>query len=648
MKKRRKLFSMAIAIGLVLAMTAGTAENTYAKEDNKKDEAVTGKESFEEKEIPVFKDELTDETITIRFYESTPNIPYVGIKEYYDCIMENSKDDEDKAMTIKKDHDNTYLLKSAHGEAVVDTEKGTMTSENMTEFTNIMCLVREGMDNCYLDGLPYVQVKDTKITGNGYVKFDFAKYNIKIYGGPEDVYFPESTLSNIFTDLVYHYTVCNGETFYFNEVDPGNHENISSIDREYLKPVFDRFDEDFNRPEDLAEYSFNELCFSFDNFYGLPGRAVLNDEIEEKGLEQALADYGEEGQKTLELLKSPNFVEYYNGLLKLQLFVNDAGHTRVDSIVMADARTDELVNAISDLQKKLESEFEVIKAESDEVGSCNRYYYSRKKMRDDVYKGEKYIKQGDTAVYVLDSFMGFDIDKWNEYYTGDGARPTILTMKDDDMLLIDECMKDAVKDPDIRNFVIDCSNNTGGSLDEVAMLYCLITGNREATFHMDNSLTGQKIEETYEADTNFDSVFDEKDEREPYDLNFAILTSENAFSCGNLFPSVMKDDGYLIMGERSGGGGCAVLVQSTGEGMTYRMSAYRGRLVNKDGEGIDNGIPVDIDLIPKRSNGEPKYVTVHGVQIDAEGNTGDRRCPDYSEFYNINRLSEEINRFYKK
>ena len=109
----------------------------------------------------------------------------------------------------------------------------------------------------------------------------------------------------------------------------------------------------------------------------------------------------------------------------------------------------------------------------------------------------------------------------------------------------------------------------------------------------------------------------------------------------------MKDDGYLIMGERSGGGGCAVLVQSTGEGMTYRMSAYRGRLVNKDGEGIDNGIPVDIDLIPKRSNGEPKYVTVHGVQIDAEGNTGDRRCPDYSEFYNINRLSEEINRFYK-
>ena len=54
------------------------------------------------------------------------------------------------------------------------------------------------------------------MTGDGHAEFDFAKYNIKIYGDDKDVYFPESTLSDIFTDLVYHYSVCNGETFYFN------------------------------------------------------------------------------------------------------------------------------------------------------------------------------------------------------------------------------------------------------------------------------------------------------------------------------------------------------------------------------------------------------------------------------------------------
>ncbi len=41
-----------------------------------------------------------------------------------------------------------------------------------------------------------------KSTGSGYVLFDFGKYNINIYGADDDVYFPESTLSDIFTDLV--------------------------------------------------------------------------------------------------------------------------------------------------------------------------------------------------------------------------------------------------------------------------------------------------------------------------------------------------------------------------------------------------------------------------------------------------------------
>ena len=34
----------------------------------------------------------------------------------------------------------------------------------------------------------------------------------------------------------------------------------------------------------------------------------------EKGLEQALMDYGEEGEKTIELLKSRNYAEYLVGL----------------------------------------------------------------------------------------------------------------------------------------------------------------------------------------------------------------------------------------------------------------------------------------------------------------------------------------------
>ncbi len=638
----RRIIPSALVATLVFALTAGSPETVYAKNDNGNNTKVT----FEEKTIPVFKDKPTDETITVRFYSTAPSVPYIGIKEYYDCIMKGSLDDEEK-MTVKKNKDNTYTLTSAHGEAVVDIEKGTMTSDDMASFTNLMCLIQKGMSNCYVDGIPYVRVKETTTTGDGHAEFDFAKYNINIYGDKNDVYFPESTLSDIFTDLVYHYSVCNGETFYFNTIDPSSKDNIAQIDPDYAKPIMAKLDNNFNRPEDMAEYAYNELMFSFDYFYGLPGAAVLNDDIKEKGLEQALIDYGEEGEKTVELLKSKNFAEYMCGISKLQLFVDDGGHTVANYVNLANAGSEKFTKAMERINKELEPIYRNIKIEDDKIEEKWTFYRARKRMRDDAYKNEKYIKEGDTAVYVLDSFMGFNMEKWNKYYNEGGSMPTVLTMRDDDILYIDACLKDADSDPKIKNFVIDCSNNTGGSLDEVAMLFSVITGKRESTFYMENALTGQKITETYEADLNFDRTFDEKDNRDPYNLKIAVLTSTSSFSCGNIFPSVMKDNGYPILGEKSGGGGCAVLVQTTGEGMTYRISAYKGRLINKNSESVDNGVPVDVDLVGKRSNGAIKYITVKDVDIDSKGTKGDKRIPDYSDFYNIKRLSAELNKLNK-
>ena len=50
------------------------------------------------------------------------------------------------------------------------------------------------------------------------------------------------------------------------------------------------------------------------------------------------------------------------------------------------------------------------------------------------------------------------------------------------------------------------------------------------------------------------------------------------------------------------------------------------------------------EWIPKRSNGLPKFITVKDVPIDSKGNTAEKRVPDYSEFYNIKRLSEELSK----
>ena len=620
-------------------------EEDKAEDKEHSDKAASVKDKYDEDEYPVFKGELTDEKIKIRYYEDTPNVAYAGIREYYDCIAEESLDSGKETMTVKKEDDGTYSLKSAHGEAVADIEKDTLTSEDLSDFTNIMCLIQEGMGDGYCDGLPYVKVKEMKSEGGHSVTLDLGKYDINIYGDDEDVYFPVSTLSDIFSDLDYHFSVFNGETFYFNS-ESYDKDHISAIDPDYAEPFLDKLGDDLELPEDLAEFSFNELCFSIDNFYGLPGKSLINDEVAEKGLVKALEDYGEEGEKTLELIKSQDLAEHLCGLEKLNLFLYDGGHTYINVRDFGDADTGDLSDRMDEIKEELAPDFEEL--EEDTLGEHKKrreYDDAKRKLREEAYGDDNYIKDGDTAVFVLDSFMGFNTEEWKKYYEEDGELPKA---DKDDMVRLKESLEDAKKDSKIKNFVLDLTNNRGGSLDEVAILYGLVTGKRELSCSWENTLTGEKVTETYEMDNNFDRKFDEKDESDGPDLNIAVLTSSASFSCGNAFPSLMKDSGYMVLGEKSGGGACAVLVQTTGEGMSYGISAFKARFINSKGEIIDEGVPVDTELIPKRSNGDDKFVTVKDVKLSKSNEVKDVRCPDYSGFYDTKKLSEEVNEFYKK
>ena len=122
-------------------------------------------------------------------------------------------------------------------------------------------------------------------------------------------------------------------------------------------------------------------------------------------------------------------------------------------------------------------------------------------------------------------------------------------------------------------------------------------------------------------DGNFDRVFDDNDKAPLHpELNIAIMTSHYAFSCGNLLPSQMKDYGYLIIGEKTGGGSCSIQQMCTAEGLCYILSSARARLVNKAGENIDGGIEPHIALEVKKATGK-----------DDDGD--DVEYSDFSAFY---------------
>ncbi len=143
----------------------------------------------------------------------------------------------------------------------------------------------------------------------------------------------------------------------------------------------------------------------------------------------------------------------------------------------------------------------------------------------------------------------------------------------------------------------------------------------KSTFTYDNILTKQRVVENMLVDGNFDRVFDDKDNAPRYPkLNVAIMTSHYAYSCGNLLPSLMKDYGYLIIGEKSGGGSCSIQRMCTAEGFCYILSSSRARLVNQAGQNIDSGVEPHIAL-------EVKTVT----EKDDDGD--DVEYSDFSAFY---------------
>ena len=147
--------------------------------------------------------------------------------------------------------------------------------------------------------------------------------------------------------------------------------------------------------------------------------------------------------------------------------------------------------------------------------------------------------------------------------------------------------------------IFDLSANGGGSSDVLMAILAVTTG--QDRLYGVNRLTGQKMTLIYEADANFDGVFDEKDREIRYDFNYGVLTTRYAFSCGNLFPIIVQEAGAVLIGEKTSGGSCCVQLASDAEGLTYMMSSALWCLMDSKGNGVEDGCSIDLP-IPVTSN----------------------------------------------
>ncbi len=583
-----------------LAALLAAAASAQSKVANEKPDGG----AYTERVVPVVTKVAPDSKVTLRFYEDMPDVAYISAADFQSIVLPGS------VMKVTHTGVGEYTLTNAKATAVVNVGTDVFESDAFEAFTNQMGLLQPGMANVYYDGLPYVRYKGLiSSPEKATTKLDFGAYGIDIRAdGKGTVYFPFATLADMYSDLFYHHAGFNGEKVVANT--SVNEVSLTEIDSTYNKPLAART----VRPANLTEFNYKELCFAMDHFYGFPGRVKYNESLRTKGLNRTLEEDVESGPTIKKLLLSEKLTDYLVGMLGLTGIYYD-GHTALD-----------ITSAIGD-NAEMKAAYQATTAEHQDVvmevmtaiGSMMEMMTDQmaiNNLRPKSYgEGVTYYKKGDTAVCVFDSFNNTDTEAWKKFYAGEGPKPTLDNItEEDDMVVFLDALQKASADPEVKNFVIDITANGGGSADIVMAMTSLILD--QSYISLDNPLTGQKSFVAYEVDRNFNGVFDEADKDVHYDLNFAVLTSGMSFSCGNLFPSILKTAGVPVMGATSGGGACAIQAMCTADGFCFQISSFRARLNTLGGENIDPGVTPDlpiasdqtVDLTLKLPNGTEQTV----------------------------------------
>lgn len=573
---------------------------------------------YSEKDVTVLTDGKEAGELTVRFYDDTPNIPYLGISEYSEYLKQ-------QPLKMEENKDGTFTLENGIGEEMLfDPDEGTITVADWNGFFDLPLPLEDEAKGWKDTATRFIRIEDVEFEKEAApVTLDFARYEIQVYADENDIYLPVSTLSNIMTDIATNYVVYNGENLYVQRMSLDGSYPEGMFDTETIKAEL----QGQERPEDIVNQSYADLCFNIDNFFGHPGKAPLDEAVAESGLEQALLGLGKKGEKLVAKLKSPDLSEYLSALYEVLMVYMGDGHTLFNSastVLMENADSTSSILGIPLLG--LDFTADLVKSPVYLKQALNEIITMQ---RDEAWGNDTYREAGNTAIIRLDSFMP-DEKAWDLYYKEEGDFP------EDPLGIVLTGLKKASENPEIENVIFDLSCNSGGSPDVMMAILEVATG--QTQLYGTHRLTDRDMTFTFEADTNFDGAYDEKDKDIRYDFNYGVLVTSHAFSCGNLFPFIIQEAGAVLIGEPSSGGSCCVQVGTDAEGFSYMMSSGQWQLTDADGVDVEGGCRIDIPIEAKSNRISKSVLGFLGV---------DEGLPNYEKYFDDAYLSQLMNDYFQ-
>lgn len=554
---------------------------------------------YEERTISMYTSPSDPSDIQCRFYEDLPNIPYVKFTDIFNTIFETT-------LEITDNGDGTFTMTNENDvSAVFDNVEDTISSDSYHEF--IFDVVPDSISEKQSFPVDYA-LAETVIAPSRTV-LDLSAYGFDMRGEHE-VWIPTAIASDLLCGIRRCLIIYSGTSLYC--FDNTGHWGGNLFPQQMTNEILDRIaDSEHMRTADMIEFSYNELCFKMDTFWGNTKRTGFSLMMASMGLDAALESYSDSSRGVKALLLNEMDYNYAVGLIGLDRLVFDGGHTQLGLIpnwymtYFYDDQMEYVEEKLSELSLS-------------NVFDRNTAVERARQARTAAWGEGNYHVSGDTAVFSIDTFEG--LSGWDVYYQEKDDYP------DDTLGDFLRALDAASADANVKNFIIDLSLCSGGILGTVEAILTIIKG-QEARDWTEDSLTGARYTHYFLVDTNLDGVYDEKDLCKRYDLDFGILTSRLSYSAGNLVPNLAKEMGVTIIGERSGGGCCTLTACASPEGFTeYMSSSDMHSKSDFDTIAYDRGAIPDVPLEVPETDG----------------------LPDYSSFYDLELLSAIMNEQYPK